>query len=96
MEVFSQKVKEIVRSIPKGECLSYKQVAELAGRLRAWRAVGSILNKNHDPAIPCHRVILSSGKTGGYNRGGRKKAELLAGEGWTRGTKLINNSKQCG
>jgi methylated-DNA-[protein]-cysteine S-methyltransferase len=87
MDNFSAKVKEAVKNIPAGKCLSYKQVAELAGKPRAWRAVGNILNKNYDPAVPCHRVVLSNGKTGGYNRGGRKKAELLAGEGWKRQTK---------
>ncbi|MDO8555254.1 MAG: MGMT family protein [bacterium] len=39
----------------------------------AYRAVGNILNKNHDPKIPCHRVIRTDGKLGGYNRGVIKK-----------------------
>jgi O-6-methylguanine DNA methyltransferase len=56
-------------------------VAELTGRPRAWRAVGNILNKNRDLKIPCHRVIRSDGKIGGYNRGIKKKIALLKKEG---------------
>lgn len=80
LKIFKEKVFETVKKIPRGRTLAYKQVAELAGSPGAWRAVGSILNKNYDPAIPCHRVVRSDGKTGGYNRGAVKKAELLAAE----------------
>lgn len=78
---FRKKVLEAVRQIPKGRTLSYKEVAEKAGKPRAWRAVGNILNKNYDPKIPCHRVIRSDRKVGGYNRGAKKKRELLLKEG---------------
>lgn len=78
---FSQKVYEIVKKIPKGRTLTYKEVSKLAGRPKAYRAVGNILNKNYDKNIPCHRVIRSDGKMGGYNRGARKKMEILKGEG---------------
>jgi len=60
--------------------MSYKDVAKRAGVPRAWRAVGNILNKNYSPEIPCHRVIKSNGKFGGYNRGMDKKRELLERE----------------
>ena len=80
MNEFKSKIYKIVKQIPKGETLTYKQVAELALRPRAYRAVGNILNKNYDPEIPCHRVIRSDGKTGGYNRGADKKCHLLASE----------------
>jgi O-6-methylguanine DNA methyltransferase len=49
------------------------EVARLAGNKNASRVVGNILNKNHNPKIPCHRVIRSDGKLGGYNRGAKKK-----------------------
>jgi O-6-methylguanine DNA methyltransferase len=55
-------------------------VATLAGKPRAYRAVGNILNKNYDKAIPCHRVIRSDGKIGGYNRGVKNKISLLKNE----------------
>jgi methylated-DNA-[protein]-cysteine S-methyltransferase len=72
---------KIVSKIPKGKVLTYKKVAELAGFPHAWRAVGNILNKNRDPEIPCHRVIKSDGKIGGYNKGVDKKILLLKKEG---------------
>ena len=74
---FKKKVYNVVKEIPKGETLSYKKVAKKAGSPRAWRAVGNILNKNYNLDIPCHRVIKSSGETGGYNRGAKKKKQLL-------------------
>jgi O-6-methylguanine DNA methyltransferase len=78
--VFKNKVLEIVRGIKKGEVLTYKKVAELAGHAKAYRAVGNILNKNYDPRIPCHRVIRSDGSFGGYNRGRKMKEKLLKKE----------------
>lgn len=80
MTEFSRKVYEVVKDIPKGESLSYGEVAILAGRPGAARAVGTILSKNYDPAIPCHRVIRADGKLGGYNRGLEKKQRLLTKE----------------
>lgn len=78
---FAAAVHEVVRGIPKGQVLTYKEVARLAGRAKAYRAVGNILNKNHHPDIPCHRVIRSDGTTGGYNRGETRKQLLLRQEG---------------
>jgi len=77
---FRQKVLDVVRKIPKGKTLTYKEVAVSVGNPKAYRAVGNILNKNYDPKIPCHRVIRSDGKIGGYNRGTAKKEEILAAE----------------
>ncbi len=77
---FAKKVYEIVAQIPQGKTKTYKEVAQLAGRPFAFRAVGNILNKNYDPNIPCHRVIRSNGKLGGYNRGAERKREILAEE----------------
>lgn len=81
MTDFQKTIYEVVRQIPKGQTLSYKEVAVLAGKPRAFRAVGNILNKNFDPQIPCHRVIRSDGKTGGYNRGPVQKKAILRYEG---------------
>lgn len=81
MTPFAKHVYDIVRTIPEGKTMTYKQVAAAAGRPNAFRAVGNILNKNYDPAIPCHRVIRSDGKTGGYNRGAAQKKTRLQGEG---------------
>lgn len=81
---FSQKVLEVVARIPKGTVLTYRQVAVAANSPRAYRAVGNILNKNYNPAIPCHRVVRSNGKLGGYNRGEELKITLLRAEGALR------------
>ena len=81
MTFFQKRVLGVVKKIPKGKVWTYKKVAELAGRPRAFRAVGNILNKNKDKKIPCHRAIRSDGKAGGYNRGQNKKIELLKKEG---------------
>lgn len=78
---FTKMVMKATSDIPRGKTLSYKEVAKLAGNPKAYRAVGNILSKNFDPTIPCHRVIRSDGKIGGYNRGGKKKAALLKKEG---------------
>ncbi|OHB00690.1 MAG: hypothetical protein A3E93_02995 [Candidatus Zambryskibacteria bacterium RIFCSPHIGHO2_12_FULL_43_12b] len=78
---FAQKVYKIVSKIPKGKTLSYKQVAKLAGRPLAHRAVGNILNKNRDPKVPCHRVIKSDGTIGGYAWGNWEKRVKLREEG---------------
>lgn len=77
---FREKVLEVVSKIPKGKTLTYKEVAKLAGSEKAFRAVGNILNKNYNPNIPCHRVIRSDGKTGGYNRGEELKKKILKQE----------------
>ena len=77
---FKKKVLAVTRRISNGKTLSYKQVAELAGRPKAYRAVGNILNKNYNPEIPCHRVIRSNGEIGGYNRGNVKKKQILEKE----------------
>jgi len=82
MMSFKEKVFKIVKKIPKGKVINYKEVAQRAGRPRAWRAVGNILSKNKNPEVPCHRVIRSDGKLGGYNRGLKKKNALLKEDGY--------------
>lgn len=80
---FSAKVYAVVAKIPKGKTMTYKQVAAKAGNSLAARAVGMLMSKNFNKKIPCHRVVRSDGKMGGYNRGGSKrKLELLREEGW--------------
>lgn len=84
MKTFSEKVYEVVKKIPKGKVLTYKEIAKKAGNENASRAVGNILNKNYDPKIPCHRVIRSDGKLGGYNRGVKNKKAKLISEGFLK------------
>lgn len=79
---FRSRVHKVVQDIPKGGVLSYGEVARRAGNLGAARAVGQIMSKNHDKNIPCHRVVSSDGKLGGYNGGIEKKKALLKSEGY--------------
>ncbi len=81
---FADKVYVVVRKIPRGKVLSYKEVAKKAGRPLAFRAVGNILNKNTDKRVPCHRVIRSDGRVGGYNGLQGQKRMLLAKEGYLK------------
>lgn len=82
MTVFQVKVRNIVSKIPPGKTLTYKEVAKLAGNEKAARAVANIMAANYDLEIPCHRVIKTDGKLGGYNRGGTAaKRQLLLKEG---------------
>ena len=81
---FREKVREVVAGIPRGETMSYREVARAAGRPNACRAVGTIMARNTDPSVPCHRVVRSDGILGNYNRGGRgRKKSILESEGVT-------------
>ncbi|MCB9809297.1 MGMT family protein [Candidatus Nomurabacteria bacterium] len=85
MKSFSERVYAIVREIPAGSILTYSEVAQKAGSPRAARAVGSLMAKNTDISIPCHRVIRSDGNMGGYNQlQGTSKELLLKKEGYIR------------
>jgi O-6-methylguanine DNA methyltransferase len=78
MTSFAKRVYQVVAKIPLGEVRTYKWVAKKAGAPLAWRAVGQILKKNPYPLlIPCHRVVESSGRSGGYAGGEKMKRTLL-------------------
>lgn len=75
---FQKKVWQTLMTIPYGETMTYKQVAEAVGNPKACRAVGMANNRNQIPIIiPCHRVIGSSGKLVGYAGGLHIKEKLL-------------------
>ena len=78
---FTVRVLSVVRRIPPGRVATYGDVAALAGRPRAARAVGNIMRACSRPDVPCHRVIAAGGRLGGY--GGREvlKRALLLAEG---------------
>jgi len=78
---FQQLVWKGLQQIPYGNTCSYADLARLVGRHQAARAVGNA--NNHNPLmiiIPCHRVVTSSGKLGGYAGGVDRKAWLLEKE----------------
>ncbi|MDO8481741.1 MAG: MGMT family protein [bacterium] len=81
MSSFREKVLAVVSKIPKGKTMTYKEVARRTRRPKASRAVGNILSANYDSKVPCHRVVRSDGKAGGYNRGRKTKMKLLKKEG---------------
>lgn len=84
MSEFQTRVLELASKIPRGKVTTYKEIARALGRPRAYRAVGNALACNPHPVeIPCHRVVRSDCKIGGYggNRlAGTKKARLLKKE----------------
>lgn len=82
MTPFERKVLTVVSRIPVGRVTTYGEVARLAGRPGAARAVGNILRQADGPGLPYHRVIAAGGRLGGYSNLALKRA-LLAAEGLT-------------
>ena len=80
---FQIKVWKEIEKIPKGKTKSYKEIAIAIGRPKSSRAVANACGKNpYAPTIPCHRVVRSDGKLGGYsgNGGIATKKRLLEEE----------------
>lgn len=79
---FQKAVYRTTRKIPKGKVATYGQIARFIGSPKATRAVGNALNSNpFAPKVPCHRVVNSDGKIGGFAFGIDKKSTLLRKEG---------------
>lgn len=81
---FQKKVWEALCKIPKGTIMTYAELARMVGKPKAVRAVGNAVGKNpFAPGVPCHRVVRSDGKLGGYSgKGGvATKIKLLKAEG---------------
>ena len=82
--VFQLKVWNYLKKIPRGKVITYLELAKAIKMPKAVRAVGNAVGKNPYPAkIPCHRVIRSDGKLGGYSAPGgiKTKKKLLKMEG---------------
>ncbi len=97
---FAEKVYSLVKKVPKGKITTYKEIAE-ALNTKAYRAVGTVLAKNpgsfmEGGNIPCHRVVCSDGKIGGFcgkkeGRAVKLKKKLLESEGLKiKNNKIIN------
>jgi methylated-DNA-[protein]-cysteine S-methyltransferase len=79
---FQQRVWQELRRIPRGQAISYKELAHRVGSPKASRAVGQANAVNPIPLIiPCHRVIAADGSLGGYSSGLERKRWLLRHEG---------------
>jgi O-6-methylguanine DNA methyltransferase len=78
---FRRRVLSVVRAIPAGRVATYGDVAAMAGRPRAARAVGAVMRTCADPTAPCHRVIAAGGQIGGFGGSPHLKRQLLAAEG---------------
>lgn len=79
---FQKKVWRELLRIPTGKTRSYAEIASRIGHPNAYRAVANACGANPVAiAVPCHRVIASGGKIGGYGGGLDRKRKLLANEG---------------
>ena len=91
MTKFETRVLSVVRRIPVGRVATYGDVATLAGRPGAARAVGNIMRRCGRPDVPCHRVIAAGGRLGGYGGHEGLKRSLLVAEGLrVRGNRLLD------
>ena len=77
-----QKVYKKLLDVPKGKITTYGDLAKAVGLKNGQRLIGKIMNKNPDPVlVPCHRVVMSTGKIGGYAYGEIVKMKMLSDEG---------------
>ena len=79
--MFTRRVLAVVRRVPPGRVITYGDVAALAGRPGAARAVGNIMRTASVPGLAYHRVIAAGGRLGGYGGQEALKAGLLRAEG---------------
>ena len=76
------KVYKKLLEVPPGMVTTYGELARAVGLKNGQRVIGRIMNKNPYPVIvPCHRVIKSNGKIGGYAWGEKIKTNMLSKEG---------------
>ncbi len=77
-----QRIYKKLLEVPKGQITTYGELAKAVGLKNGQRTIGKIMNKNPCPVIiPCHRVVMSTGKIGGYAYGENIKTKLLNDEG---------------
>jgi len=83
------KVYKKLLDVPKGQITTYGDLAKAVGLKNGQRIIGKIMNKNPYPVlVPCHRVVMSTGKIGGYAYGEHVKTKMLSDEGM----EIINGS----
>lgn len=68
--------------VPEGKITTYGELSKAVGLKNGQRVIGQIMKKNQFPVIiPCHRVVKSDGKIGGYAYGNQVKSKMLTLEG---------------
>lgn len=78
---FYERCYDVLRKVPRGKVTTYREIAKKLNS-KAFRAVGSAMNKNpYAPEVPCHRVVNSEGFVGGFAHGKKKKIKILKEEG---------------
>ena len=78
----SELVYKKLTKVPEGNVTTYSELAKAVGLKNGQRAIGQIMKKNPFPVIiPCHRVVKSDGKVGGYAYGVKVKTNMLKKEG---------------
>jgi methylated-DNA-[protein]-cysteine S-methyltransferase len=78
---FQQACYDLLMQVPAGCVTTYADIAHALGS-KAYRAVGTAMNKNPNPVVvPCHRVVNADGRIGNYAFGSERKQRLLAEEG---------------
>ena len=88
-------VYKLLLKIPAGKVSTYGDLAKALGNPSASREIGRILGRNPNPVkVPCHRVVKSSGKVGGYFYGSDRKKELLEKEGISFNDEIVNDFKE--
>jgi methylated-DNA-[protein]-cysteine S-methyltransferase len=88
-------VYDLLLKIPAGKVSTYGDLAKALGNPSASREIGRILGRNPNPiTVPCHRVVMSDGKVGGYAYGSDKKIELLEEEGLSFTGEIISDFKK--
>ena len=82
-----KKIYKILMRVPRGRVTTYKELGRASGHHQ--RAVGKLMNINpYAPRVPCHRVVMSDGKIGGFDGNVPKKIAILKKEGV-----LVKNGK---
>jgi O-6-methylguanine DNA methyltransferase len=93
MTPFERRVLTIVSRIPNGRVTTYGDVARLAGRPGAARAVGNIMRQADRPGLPYHRVIAAGGRIGGYSSPSLKRSLLVAEGLSVTGSRVVGFAK---
>ena len=93
--ITDQDVYVLLSKIPPGKVSTYGDIAKALGHPKAARAIGRIIANNPNPIlVPCHRVVKSNGKIGGFAYGEQRKREILEKEGIKFQNRIVENFEE--